>query len=267
LLPVLVLAAVSLTAAACAGGRDAPQAAEAGRVTASAPPAHPTGYAGILAGNGIHLDIPPRGKFILVNIPAFELIALQDGVPALRSRVVVGRPATPTPELMSSMHAVRFNPSWTPTPAMIRNEGARFAPPGPNNPLGRILFELDNDELIFLHDTNDRSFFDRRQRALSHGCVRVQQARALAAWVLDVPEARIDAMVADRDTHAVPLPQPVPVSLVYHTRFPDQDGRIATYPDVYGHSQAMLRHEPVSKATLREDCHGPLAAAVSSRAI
>ena len=97
-LPVLMLAAVALTAAACAGGRDAPQAGEPGRPTASAPPARPTGYAGILAGNGIHLDIPPRGKFILVNIPAFELIALQDGVPALRSRVVVGRPATPTPD-------------------------------------------------------------------------------------------------------------------------------------------------------------------------
>jgi murein L,D-transpeptidase YcbB/YkuD len=256
-----------LTAAACAAGRDAPQAAEAGRVTASTPPARPSGYAGILAGNGIHLDIPSRGKFILVNIPAFELIALQDGVPVLRSRVVVGRPATPTPELLSSMHAVKFNPSWTPTPSMVRNEGARFVPPGPNNPLGRILFELDNDELIFLHDTNDRSFFDRRQRALSHGCVRVQQARALAAWVLEVPEAGIDGMVAGRGTHTVPLPRPVPVSFVYYTRFPDQDGRIVTYPDVYGRSQAMQRREPVNEATLQGDCHGPLEAAVSLQAI
>jgi murein L,D-transpeptidase YcbB/YkuD len=85
--------------------------------------------------------------------------------------------------------------------------------------------------------------------------------------VLDVPEARVDAMVADRDTHAVPLPEPVPVSFVYYTRFPDQDGRIATYPDVYGRSQAMQRREPMNEATLRENCHGPLAAAVSSRAI
>ena len=246
---VLMLVAVALMTAACAVDRDAPRIA---------PSARSTGYAGLLAGNGIQLDLPSRGKFILVNIPAFELIALQDGVPALRSRVVVGRPATPTPQLRSSMYAVTFNPSWTPTPAMIRNEGARFAPPGPNNPLGRILFELDNDELIFLHDTNDRSFFDRRRRALSHGCVRVQQARALAAWVLEVPEAEIDVMIAGRTTHAVPLPQPVPVALVYYTRFPDEDGRIATYPDVYGRDQATERRAPMNGATGRGDCHGPL---------
>ena len=35
----------------------------------------------------------------------------------LRSRVVVGKPKTTTPEMLSSMHAVQFNPSWTPTPA------------------------------------------------------------------------------------------------------------------------------------------------------
>lgn len=264
LLRVLALAVAALTAAACAAGRDAPQAVP---LAAAAAPVRPTGYAGVLAGNGIHLDVPSQGKFILVNIPGFELIALQDGVPALRSRVVVGRPATPTPELLSSMFAVKFNPSWTPTPSMIRNEGARFVPPGPNNPLGRILFELDNAELIFLHDTNDSSFFDRRQRALSHGCVRVQQARALAAWVLEVPEARIDAMVAGRDTHAVPLPRPVPVSFVYYTRFPDEDGRIATYPDVYGRNQAMQRRQPANEATMSGRCHGPLEAALVPWAI
>ena len=68
---------------------------------------------------------------MLVNIPSFELIALQDGEPVLRSRVVVGRPDSPTPELLSSMTAVRFNPSWTPTPAMVRNEGLHYMPPGP----------------------------------------------------------------------------------------------------------------------------------------
>jgi murein L,D-transpeptidase YcbB/YkuD len=109
----------------------------------------------------------------VVHIPSFELIALEDGAPVLRSRVIVGRPSTPTPELLSSMSSIRFNPAWMPTPSMISNEGAHYAPPGPNNPLGQLLFELDNDQLIFLHDTNDRSLFSRSNRALSHGCVRV----------------------------------------------------------------------------------------------
>lgn len=151
----------------------------------------------------------------MVHIPSFELIALEDGGPVLRSRVIVGRPATPTPELLSSMLSVRFNPDWTPTPSMIRSEGARYAPPGINNPLGQLLFELDNDLLIFLHDTNDRSLFDRSNRALSHGCVRVEQARALAAWALGLSVHEVEAMVSRKATSSVPLPVPIPVYLTY----------------------------------------------------
>lgn len=137
----------------------------------------------------------------------------------LRSRVIVGRPATPTPELLSSMLSVRFNPAWTPTPQMMRDEGARYAPPGPNNPLGQILFELDNDLLIFLHDTNDKALFNRAQRALSHGCIRVEQARPLAAWVLGLSPADIEGRIARKNTYSVLLPTPIPVYLT-HTHLP-----------------------------------------------
>jgi len=140
----------------------------------------------LLRRSGIEMAIPSTGKFILVNIPSYELVALQDGEPVLRSRVVVGKPATPTPELTASMVIIRFNPDWTPTPSMVRNEGLQYMPPGPQNPLGRMMFALDNDDLIYLHDTNEKQLFNRGQRALSHGCIRVQQARALAAWSLGV---------------------------------------------------------------------------------
>ena len=196
-------------------------------------------YANMLSRQGIEIAIPPRGKFVLINIPSFELIALQDGTPVLRSRVIVGRPPTPTPVLLSSMIAVKFNPSWMPTPAMMRYEGARYAPPGPRNPLGAILFELDNDQLIFLHDTNDRSLFNRPERAFSHGCVRVEQARALAAWALGVSQGEIEAMISHGTTYSVPLSEPIPISLVYHTQFPDQDGQVTTHPDIYSRALAV----------------------------
>ena len=199
---------------------------------------NPSAYVSMLRSHGIDASIPSHGKFVLVNIPSFELIAFQDGAPVLRSRVVVGQPKTSTPEMLSSMHAVRFNPSWTPTPAMIRNEGARYMPPGPHNPLGRILFDLDNDELIYLHDTNERGLFGRTQRALSHGCIRVEQARALAAWALGVPEKEIDAMIARGTTYSVPLPEVIPVSLAYHTQFPDASGQLVAHSDIYGTGRA-----------------------------
>ena len=154
----------------------------------------------------------------MVHIPSFELIALEDGAPVLRSRVIVGRPASPTPELVSSLFSIRFNPAWMPTPSMMRDEGAQYVPPGPNNPLGQLLFELDNDQLIFLHDTNDRRLFDRANRALSHGCVRVEQARQLAAWALGVPVLEVESMIARKITYSVPVATPIPVHLVYLPR-------------------------------------------------
>jgi murein L,D-transpeptidase YcbB/YkuD len=211
-------------------------------LTAAGPAAtsesRPSAYVSMLRGQGVGADIPSRGKFILVNIPSFELVALQDGVPVLRSRVVVGKPAAATPEMLSSMFAVQFNPSWTPTPAMIRNEGLHYMPPGPQNPLGRIMFALDNDEFIFLHETNEKALFNRAQRALSHGCVRVEQARPLAAWSLGVSEQEIDAMISQGKTYSVPLLEIIPVSLVYFTRFPDEHGQVVSYPDIYNNRQA-----------------------------
>ena len=209
------------------------------------PPAVPRASAPAVSGlaaalQAIGIAVPPRGKMIVVNIPSFELVALEDGKLFLRSRVVVGRPSTPTPELSTAIWAVTFNPSWTPTPAMVRWEGARHAPPGPHNPLGRILFELDNDQLIFLHDTNDRRYFDRPVRAFSHGCVRVEKAHALAAWALDVTAAEIDASIARGRTHREMLATNIPVMLVYRTRFPDDDGRLADYPDVYRQQTAAV---------------------------
>jgi murein L,D-transpeptidase YcbB/YkuD len=229
---ILTLAALAsaLVNAACVTTEPHPPAA-AGPAPAAEPP--PSAYVSMLRSQGVETAIPPHGKFILVNIPSFELIALQDGVPVLRSRVVVGKPAAPTPELLSSMFAIQFNPAWTPTPLMIRNEGLHYMPPGPQNPLGRMMFDLDNDEFIYLHDTNEKGLFKREQRALSHGCVRVEQARALAAWSLGVSEQEIDAMVARGTTYSVPVPEIIPVSLVYYTQFPDEGGQVASYSNLY----------------------------------
>jgi len=226
----LAVLASALVNTACVTTEPPPPAA-AGSAPAAEPP--PSAYVSMLRSQGVETAIPPRGKFVLVNIPSYELIALQDGVPVLRSRVVVGKPAAATPELLSSMFAVQFNPAWTPTPLMIRNEGLHYMPPGPQNPLGRMMFDLDNDEFIYLHDTNEKALFNRAQRALSHGCVRVEQARALAAWLLGVSEEEIDAMISRGTTYSVPLPEIIPVSLVYYTRFPDERGQVASHPNIY----------------------------------
>lgn len=253
-LSIGALLALALGAAGCGAADDANGNRTGPTWTALAAPTR--GFAGVLGRHGI--TVPAHGKFILVNIPSFELVALEDGTSVLHSRIIVGRPATPTPQMLSSLYAVKFNPSWTPTPAMVRFEGAHRAPPGPHNPLGQILFELDNDELIFLHDTNDKAFFERDQRALSHGCIRVQQARALAAWALGVSEAEIASMIAARATRAIALSTPIPVLLTYHTRFPDERGVLGTYPDIYGHGPSADLRYAKKADRLPRDCRSLL---------
>jgi murein L,D-transpeptidase YcbB/YkuD len=232
---ILALLFVASAMVACVP-TEPPSLAAAGPAERPEPP--PSDYVSMLRSQGVGLEIPSRGKFILVNIPSFELVALQDGMPVLRSRVVVGKPAAATPEMLSSMFAVQFNPSWTPTPSMVRNEALHYMPPGPQNPLGRIMFALDNDEFIFLHDTNEKALFNRAQRALSHGCVRVEQARPLAAWSLGVSEQEVDAMISQGKTYSVPLPEIIPVSLVYLKQFPDERGQLVSHPDIYNNRQA-----------------------------
>ena len=103
-------------------------------------------------------------------------------------------------------------------------------------PVARVVGETQRR---YLHDTNEKGLFSRAQRALSHGCVRVEQARGLAAWALGVSEEAIDAMISKGTTYSVPLAENIPVSLVYYTRFPDERGQVASHPDIYTSQQAQ----------------------------
>ncbi len=51
-------------------------------------------------------------RYVLVNIPGYELQAVSGGRLELSSRVVVGKPSTPTPQLGASIRAVNFMPYW-----------------------------------------------------------------------------------------------------------------------------------------------------------
>lgn len=83
-------------------------------------------------------------------------------------------------------------------------------PSGPKNTLGEIKFETDSKNYIYLHDTNARWYFDRNDRAISTGCVRVEDPKGLAAALLyqdvDYVQSQIDTgeMFWEK-IHTVPL--------------------------------------------------------------
>jgi murein L,D-transpeptidase YcbB/YkuD len=107
--------------------------------------------------------------------------------------------------------------------------------PGPWNALGSVVLDMPNALDVYLHDTPARNLFALPSRALSHGCVRVEEARALAALVIGLP-----ALPAPGgETRPMPLAAPVPVFLLYQTAFTDEDGSVEFRDDLYGRDERL----------------------------
>ncbi len=224
------VAALILLAAGC-GGAPSP----------SAPPPEPIVIADarpeferLLDRHGVPFAPPREGKAILVNVPGFEAIAFEDGAPVIRSRVIVGSPRNPTPIVDTHVSAVRFRPTWRPTPSMIASGEYEdyVRRPGRANPLGLAAIRLEPGMLVYLHDTNRRDLFSREARALSHGCVRTERWDEIAAWLLDVDVAQVHAWAEGGRTFDAATP-PVPVFIRYLTDFPDADGDLERHDDIY----------------------------------
>lgn len=117
--------------------------------------------------------------------------------------------------------------------------------PGPGNALGLVKFEMPNPFDVYLHDTPDRTLFDKSSRALSHGCVRVQGPRELAEHLIADPEVWLSngllGALQEGRTYRVPLKQGIPVYLLYFTSFVGVDGDIQFRPDIYGREASVRR--------------------------
>ena len=219
-----------------------------------------------------------RGRLVLVNIAAAELVAYQDGAEVLRSRAIVGAARTPTPRLTSPVPSVRLNPPWY-VPASLEPEiraagaagfrrvnGRLVQPPGPRNPLGPVRVGLEDSDGVFLHGTSEPRLFAREARTLSHGCVRVERVLELAAWMLDVaPEALRAAVASGRTVDIVP-PEEVRVTLAYLTAWPAPDGRLVLHPDPYGLDAASRRRPAPRRPPVAPTRSWPAEPAVNSDA-
>src|SRR3546814_12264859 len=86
--------------------------------------------------------------------------------------------------------------------------------------MGRAKFLFPNDEGIYLHDTPDKDLMAKRDRHLSNGCIRLEDARRLGKWLLGRP---IKAASKEPE-QVVALPVGVPVSLTYVPATPTDTG-------------------------------------------
>jgi murein L,D-transpeptidase YcbB/YkuD len=116
--------------------------------------------------------------------------------------------------------------------------------PGPRNALGDIKFVFPNREGVYMHHTPAVALFELARRDFSHGCIRVEQPVALAAFALqglpEWTEERIRATMTRGVTSTQMLANPLPVLIVYGTALVKQ-GRVHFFEDIYGHDRALDR--------------------------
>ena len=108
--------------------------------------------------------------------------------------------------------------------------------PGGGNSMGKIKFMMPNKFGIYLHDTPDKAVFDLDQRWISNGCIRLQEAPRLAAWLFGAMPKGRDPDVEER----VELPEPVPVFVTYFTVEATAANTILFRADPYGRDPAVL---------------------------
>lgn len=114
-------------------------------------------------------------------------------------------------------------------------------PPGAKNPLGIVKFRFPNKHDVYMHDTTQRELFAQSYRALSHGCMRVQNPMKFAEILLNEdkgwsPEQVSQARGSSGD---ITLDKHIPVHVTYFTAIADDNGKVSYFSDLYGHDNRI----------------------------
>jgi murein L,D-transpeptidase YcbB/YkuD len=225
-------------------------------------------------------------RYITVNVPSFELKVVDQDSVILKSKVIVGKPETQTPEMQSVVRSFIIYPYWH-VPRSILKEilpqiqedslyfrrhnyealdrdgnvvkvstinwmayDADTFPyvlrqrEGSENTMGVIKFIFNNNYGVYLHDTNARRLFSKDDRALSHGCIRVQKAVELARYLAKdddtyVSPEDLDQYLMVQHRLEVKVVKPIPLFLQYIT-CEEKDGKIIFYKDIYEKDKMII---------------------------
>jgi murein L,D-transpeptidase YcbB/YkuD len=210
--------------------------------------------------------------YLITNVPEFQL-RLTVGDKIIKTyRTIVGKPGrTATPQLAEMVEGVVFNPTWTVPQSIVKGEGlgakvlgnpgwaksagytATKGPnghisvvqqPGPTNSLGRMKLEMPNPHAIFFHDTPSRHLFANANRALSHGCIRTENALEVAMLVAILGKGTTKDEAVEISTSGkytkVTNKRQLPAYITYFTMATDINGKMATFSDIYGRDAPVL---------------------------
>ena len=227
-------------------------------------------------------------RYVFINQPAFMVYYHDNNQEALSMRTVVGSKTNQTYFFEDEIQTVEFNPFWGVPQSIIINEmlpklrsdpgyldrmgyevavngqavssssvnwyGSTNAisvrqPPSGDNALGELKILFPNSHAIYMHDTPSKSFFKKDMRALSHGCVRLADPRAMAAAVLGTTVDDVAKQIATGKNRAVAVPQKFPVYIAYFTAWPNKNNKVEYFDDVYGRDAYVMKaFETTTKA-------------------
>ncbi len=204
--------------------------------------------------------------YFLVNIPDYKLKIVHKGDTIEEKKIIVGKNDRRTPVLSSTFSSVTFNPTWTVPKTILREDLVPSASanrnyfaeknitifdwknrvidpldwnpekpqnyryvqsPGDYNSLGNVKFNFPNHYTVYLHDTNNKSYFNENFRSLSSGCVRVENPLPLAQYMIDDetnwPADSIVKLVESRETTILKLRQKIRIHQLYYTAWQEGD--------------------------------------------
>ena len=122
---------------------------------------------------------------------------------------------------------------------------------GDANALGIYKFNFNNPYSVYLHDTNQRYLFKNTARALSHGCVRVQEWEKLAFYIARNDSINLKAgeelkyntdsiinWLANKEKKTIMVKNIFPLFIRYFT-CEGKDGKIIFYDDIYNEDKIL----------------------------
>lgn len=113
--------------------------------------------------------------------------------------------------------------------------------PGPKNALGSLKIMFPNKHAIYMHDTPAKSLFKRQHRAYSHGCIRLHDPQAMAAAVLGKNKSHVNARIKPGKNNTEKLAVKVPVYVSYFTAWPQEDGSVKYFNDMYDRDAHLIK--------------------------
>ena len=114
--------------------------------------------------------------------------------------------------------------------------------PGPHNALGRVMFDSPNDFDVYLHDTPAKAVFERSDRAVSNGCIRVEAILQLTALVLGEERSRrqITGDIDTGRTQRIEINDPLAIYLLYWTAIGTHNGPVEFRRDLYDRDEKLI---------------------------